>query len=331
MTASVLGTISLGYQWLWNRQAQPAAVKLFVDSEDAHKVDTPHLLHVLREIWGQKSPALLLSVQSPQLLLDLQEHGAATAPRLLEPGQIYADVAQPELIEQGLNPQDVWTIAGWPVKEVWPNSGQPVAQAGVGTIQKLLTAIDVDASLELIEQLLVEEPILAYRFLCHINSTPAGQRGEIDNIRRGLMVLGMSALKAWLLAQRALASQGLRLQPMRIALITRAHLMERLLDAGDEDDLRREVYWCGLLSQMDRLLNEPMATVLRRLPLTQRIEAALLEQTGPYRPYLDIAASLESDQTRETQELCQAQELSMEEVNRSLLKTLAALDSRPAA
>jgi hypothetical protein len=409
MAASVLGTISLGYQLLWNRQRQPVAVKLFVDCEDPHKVDARHLLHVLHELWAQKSPQLLLAIQSPQLLLDVLDHGIASAPHLIiphamlahpdllqrakraharglhmvwqgasserpepaiqalfsrrlnmlsanqalralgsflknqgddqaaasntspiEPGQIYEGVANADLIQHCLNQQGAWALAGWPMEEVLHGQPQQVAQAGIGTLQKLLTAIDADASLELIEHLLSEEPILAYRFLCHVNSTATAQRNEIDNFRRGLMVLGLSSLKAWLLAQRALASQDLNLQPIRIALVTRAHLMERLLDAGEAGDLRREVYWCGLLSQMDRLLNEPITTALKRLLLPQRIEAALIEKDGPYLPYLEIAAALESDQTRVTLDLCQTHGISQEDVNRALLKTLAAMDSRPA-
>jgi hypothetical protein len=64
--------------------------------------------------------------------------------------------------------------------------------------------------------------------------------------------------------------------------------------------------------------------------LPQRIEAALIEKDGPYLPYLEIAAALESDQTRVTLDLCQTHGISQEDVNRALLKTLAAMDSRPA-
>jgi hypothetical protein len=410
MAASVLGTISLGYQWLWNRQRQPFAVQLFVDNDAQVHVDARHLLHVLQEHWGKNSPALLLSIQSPQLLLDVLDHGIATAPSLIiphqmldhpdllqrakraharglhmvwqgpsgerptaeiqtlfsrrfnslsaqqalsalgtylknqaddqtaasntspiEPGQIYEGVANADLIQHCLDQQGVWALAGWPMEEVLHGSPTQLAQPGVGIIQKLLTAIEADASLDLIEHILSDAPLLAYRFLCHVNSTVAAQRNEIETFRRGLMVMGMSALQTWLVAQRALASPDLNLQPIRSAMITRAHLMERLLDAGEADDLRREVYLCGLFSQIDLLLHEPMATSLQRIPLPQRIQAALLEKTGPYRAYLEIAKALESSQTRATHGLCELHEISLEDVNRALLKTLAAVDSRPAA
>jgi c-di-GMP-related signal transduction protein len=142
-------------------------------------------------------------------------------------------------------------------------------------------------------------------------------------------VLGYSVLRAWLLEQLPQASSDLNLQPVRTAMVTRAHLMERLLDAGEEDNLRREVYLCGLLSQIDLLLGEPLSTALQRLPLPERIQAALLQQAGPYRPYLDIATALESPRTRATQALCKAHEISLEEVNRALLRTLAALPAHP--
>ena len=105
--------------------------------------------------------------------------------------------------------------------------------------------------------------------------------------------------------------------------------MERLLDAGEEDDLRREVYLCGLLSQIDLLLGEPLAVALQSLPLPERVSAALLEHSGPYSPYLDVARALESPRTRATHALCNTLEIGMEDLNRALLRTLAGTVGHP--
>jgi EAL and modified HD-GYP domain-containing signal transduction protein len=60
-----------------------------------------------------------------------------------------------------------------------------------------------------------------------------------------------------------------------------------------------------------------------RLPLPGRVASAILGQTGPYAPWLEVATALESGSTRVIREVCKAHRMSSEEVNRALLRTLA--------
>jgi len=138
-----------------------------------------------------------------------------------------------------------------------------------------------------------------------------------------MMVLGVSLLRSWLLEQLPHASNDMNLQPVRSALVIRADLMAQLLDAGDGDDLRREIYQCGLLSQIDLLLGEPLVAALARLPLSDRVTSAILNQSGPYAPYLEIATALESPHTQATRRLCHAHDLELGTVNHALLRTLS--------
>ena len=84
-----------------------------------------------------------------------------------------------------------------------------------------------------------------------------------------------------------------------------------------------------MLSQCALLLYEPRPPAPQSRPGPDRIPAALLEHIGPYSPYLDIARALESPRTRATHALCNSQHVEMEEVNRALLRTLAALPAPP--
>lgn len=243
----------------------------------------------------------------------------------VQPDQIYEAVPSLALASHCLDRHDSWALAGWPIEELTQISHQQPVQPSHSALARLLVAIEQDASLDAIESMLHDEPVLAYRFLRYVNSAALGLRDEVESIRRGLMMLGYSVLKAWLLLQAPQASRDPDLQPLRTGVILRAHLMSRLLDAGEEDELRREVYLCGLLSQIDLLLGEPLAVALQRLPLPQRVQAALLHRQGPYAPYLEIAAALESAHTRSTHALCAAHQIELDVVNRALLRTLAAL------
>lgn len=270
------------------------------------------------------------------LRASLRQHNAGEAlagERLNSPvqaGQIYEALASRVLAEHCLDQQGAWGLAGWPLEDVLHGYRQQRIQPEQRAIVRLIEAIDADASVEQLEHILSAEPILSYRFLRYANSAGLGLRAEIESLRQGLMVLGLSQLRAWLLAQLPHASSDLNLQPVRAAMVLRARLMEHLLDAGDGDDLRRDIYLCGLLSQLDLLLGEPLAPALARLPLSAHSTAALLSQSGPYLPYLEVATALESPHTQSTRALCLAHQMDMEAVNRTVLRTLSHARSHPA-
>jgi EAL and modified HD-GYP domain-containing signal transduction protein len=404
MAHTVLGDVSLGYQFLWNPLRQLGGIHLFVGTEEDIYVDAPHLLKSLGALWSEQAPLLILSIKSHTLLRDLLElspphniwleidqahladsvmvrrvhqahqHGVMmvwrgnpgervsealaycfkrqminlTAAEALvslrvslrrhnndEPlqtkhpkspvvaDQIYESVASHLLAEHCLDEQGAWGVAGWPTEEVLLGYRHQRIQPGRQSIIRLVEAIDADHATDHIEHILSHDPILFYRFLRYANSACLSLRVEIDSLRHALMVLGVSLLRSWLLEQLPHASSDMNLQPVRAAMVIRSDLMAQLLDVGDGDDLRREIYQCGLLSQIDLLLGEPLETALARLPLSERVTSAILKQDGPYSPYLEVATALESPHTQTTRRLCLSHHLELETVNRALLRTLS--------
>ena len=93
-----------------------------------------------------------------------------------------------------------------------------------------------------------------------------------------------------------------------------------------ENELRREVYLCGLFSQLDLLLREPMSNILNRIPLSERIYDAIVQHTGPYAPSLQLAGLLETNDAAAIEQLCEENELHPEDVNRAVLRTLSELE-----
>jgi c-di-GMP-related signal transduction protein len=108
-------------------------------------------------------------------------------------------------------------------------------------------------------------------------------------------------------------------------MVLRARIMAELLDAGEGDALKRELYLCGLLSQIDLLLAEPLVSAFKGIPLPARVTAALLGRDGPYWPYLELATALESTSGQSPRTLCQHFELDAEDVNFALLRSLTSL------
>jgi EAL and modified HD-GYP domain-containing signal transduction protein len=406
MTSSVLGSVTFGYEPIWNRWRKCSGVRLFVEADSTSAVDAQHLLAAIAELWPESAPQLLLQVHSQTLLGGLLDHAPAQALqleiadpwlsdapmagrirkahqrgvqlvwsgdagqtpspevagwfsntlRMLTPrqaldalraslrqhqndgmgsvapgaspvvaGSHYQGLASQALVEHALDRQGVAGVAGWPAEEILHGYRFQQIQPNRVGLTTLLSAIDADESLESLERRLGNEPLLAYRFLRYANSAHLGARAEVDTIRRGLMVMGHSKLREWLLAQLPHANSDLNLNPIRANMVLRARIMERLADAGVEDDLRREVFLCGVLSQLDLFLGEPLGAALHRIPLPGRIASAIIGQSGPYAPWLEVATALESHNPRVIHDVCLAHNMPADEVNRALLRTLAAI------
>lgn len=242
---------------------------------------------------------------------------------MLPAGQILQTPSR-ALADWALDQQAAWAVAGWPLEEMLEQTRAQPPGPSREVIEQLLRAIERDASLPQLEALLSADPVLAYRFLLHLNPQERRRPEPIDTLERGLMVLGLRQVQDWLQGQLAQSSAAPDLRPLRLQLVTRAHLVEHLLDPGDEQELRRELYLCGLFSQLDDLLGQPLAAALERLPLSQRILQALLDHSGPYHPALQLAYALEGARLRTTQQLCESYGFAQEDVNRALLRTLIA-------
>lgn len=412
MAPSTLGQLILGYQMVWNRLRQPAAVQLFLAPHGQEPIEGAHFLRMLEQTWSELCPPLLLTPQGAALATDLLDHASSEGPQLvvqndllradavvgavqrahargvpmvwrgapgqrpdaamaryftrtvltltpaetivgahaamrqapatgkpsapnagpfadthgpIPPDQIVEAVPSRLMADYCLDRQQAWGVAGWPVDDVLLSHQRQPIQPSHRAIVLLIHQTDADAALELIEHTLAEEPLLAYRFLRFTNSAALGLRTGVESLRHGLMLLGLSRFKAWLMEMLPLASDEPDMDPVRMGMVIRARMVENQLDAGDEDALRREVFLCGMLSQVDGLLGESLKDALHRLPLSERINGAILGNSGPYAPFLELAAALEYPNMDKVPGLCATHELDLGEVNRTLLRVLAQL------
>lgn len=249
---------------------------------------------------------------------------------LLE-GQMYEDIHSQSLARRCLEHYHASAIAGWPTEDVLHRlRGARVLHPSHAHVQRLMQAVDADQSLETFEEILSEDPLLAYRFMLYANSVAVGARNPINSLRRALAMLGYGLLKAWLANQLVHASHDKDLQPIRLSTVMRSQLTAHLLDAGVSQELRSEVYLCGLFAQLHEVLDEPLETTLTRLPLSERIADAAVRGEGPYAPSLQLANALESEHGATTiRQVCEEHDISLEHVNRTLLRLACEWHNQP--
>lgn len=249
----------------------------------------------------------------------------AAKPLNLLDGQMYEGLQNLELARLCLDSHDAGAVAGWPVADTVRAFRLEQPQPARDSVRRLMQAIDAEQSIDQLEHLLGEDPVLAYRFMLYTNSAALGLRRGVDSLRRGLVMMGLGTLQRWLSDQLPHACTHADLVPLRTQMVVRARLAEELIEAGVSLELQREMYLCCLFSQLDLLLHEPLATLLRRMPLSERIFDAVINNTGPYAEVLQMSAALASTDAATIRRLREQGQWEAEELNRMLLRTLSDL------
>lgn len=269
------------------------------------------------------SSMLRLAPQDAIQLMQLQPGAQAPAHLALLDRQMYEDLHSRAILHRCLDQHQAAAIVGWPAEDIQHKlRGERALAPSHEHVMRLLKAVDADESFDAFELILSEDPMLAYRFMVYTNSASIALRSGVDSLRKGFVMLGYGTLKTWLTNQLPQASTEKDLQPIRTATVMRAELTERLLDPGVSQELRSEVYLCGLFSRLDEVLDEPLSQTLQRLPLSERIHDAAVDEQGPYAPSLLLAKALEREDGPVLRELCERFEIDLEHVNRTLLRSI---------
>lgn len=400
MTRTVLDSVALGYQPVWNRSRQLAAVRMPVLVLDRASVDGQHFVRALGNDWPRAAPTLIIAPRSlplvDQLLqlppipntwlevpgdllasaegrarmaaavrrghqllrqtglsaitgeevppldvrslvhlspedvlatlqaLPAEPGGAPAGPSPLRADHIYGGVANRAVAEHALDTAGAWGVLGWPEEDTLQSFRRHPLACDQATILATSEALANECTLDQLERLIRQDPVMVYRVLLLVNSALHGRDREINSLRHAIMMLGFTVLGQWVTEQLAGAETDVALHPVRYAMVMKARLAQHLLDPGSDDNLRSEIFVTALFAQLDRLLHEPLAKVLHRLPLSGRIHDALLRQTGPYNAYLSVSdAQGRADQLHRLPLVCDQHDISLETANQAMLRMLA--------
>ncbi|WP_213994795.1 HDOD domain-containing protein [Arsukibacterium sp.] len=136
---------------------------------------------------------------------------------------------------------------------------------------------------------------LSYKLLRYSNSSIFKRRAEIETIKQALVVLGQVELKKFLsLLFTAQISSDKPAELMRMSM-TRARFAEGLASIDGKVDTGK-AFLTGLMSLMDAILDEPITSVMEKLPLAKEIKDALVENSGVLADYMALIKYYEAAQ-----------------------------------
>lgn len=138
---------------------------------------------------------------------------------------------------------------------------------------RLLTRLNSDdLSMDELERIIASEVQLSVRLLKFIKSAYIGLPNTVDSIRKALLFVGVKTLAA--IATLLMMSQFAH-KPDELVFM--AMVRAKMADTLGQRDVDPEPYFTtGMLSMLDALMDMPMDELLEQMPLSERINEALL-------------------------------------------------------
>lgn len=215
-------------------------------------------------------------------------------------------------------------VLGWPIDEVVARPGRRGGtQPDQQVILELIRKVDAEEPIERLESTLRRDPTLAFKLLRYINSPAFGLRVEINSFAHAIMMLGYSKLKRWLALLLATAGKDDDMKPVMFAAVRRGLLMEELARGSLDDEMRGELFICGVFSLLDKMMGESFETLLKTIPVPERVYQALAHDDGPYAPYCALIRAVEAESLYDIRDAAERLLMGQSEMNRALLKALA--------
>jgi EAL and modified HD-GYP domain-containing signal transduction protein len=214
---------------------------------------------------------------------------------------------------------------GWPLDDplVRP-AGRAAVPQDVQVVLELINGVDREAPVPQLEGVLKKDPTLAFRLMRYLNSPAFGLSVEINSFGHALMMLGYQRLKRWLALLLASSAKDANAKSIMFAAVRRGLLMEELVRSNGDAEMRGEMFICGVFSLLDRLLQQSFDDLFKSVPVPERVRQALLGESGPFQPYLELVRAIEQESLFDIRECTEKLFMVPGEVNRALLAALAA-------
>ena len=158
--------------------------------------------------------------------------------------------------------------------------GQKVKANEVVLIQLLQALNDPKATPEIIEKLILQDPILTYKLLRIVNSAAYALVREVESVAQAVVLLGLEQVRKWATVI-SLDSHTGKPEELTRNLLTRAHMCE-LIAIKLKRQPASSFFMAGMMSGIHLLLDIPQDELLVQLPLADDLKQAIAEYKGPY-------------------------------------------------
>lgn len=169
-------------------------------------------------------------------------------------------------------------------------SGNTLKPSRMALLNILKLLEDPDCDISDLENLISQDITLSYKILRIINSAFYGFRRKIDSVKQAVVSLGLKVIRDWFIVI-SLTDIDDKPESLMFQTLQRARMMQLLAEVmGLNKDTG---FTIGLFSSIDAIMDQPMESILKALPLSNEITEALLEREGILGELLDIVIRYE--------------------------------------
>ncbi|MEL7045351.1 MAG: HDOD domain-containing protein, partial [Pseudomonadota bacterium] len=132
---------------------------------------------------------------------------------------------------------------------------------------------------------------LSVRVLNHVNSAANALNRTMDSVREAVVYLGRDHIRS-LVTLLLMARVEQKPAALMVIALVRAKLCELMTDTMENGD-PGAFFTVGLFSVLDALMDLPMDEVVKNLPISEELVAALVDREGTMGEALELAISIE--------------------------------------
>ncbi|NPA25579.1 MAG: HDOD domain-containing protein, partial [Deltaproteobacteria bacterium] len=181
--------------------------------------------------------------------------------------------------------------------------GREIPAAQLALLELVSAVNQEDFDCDELEAIINRDLGLSYRLLRYINSPFFAKAHKISAIRQAIAYLGHNELRRFVaLSSMAELSQNKPDELLRLACI-RARFCELLGEISHLKVKKAELFTVGLFSLLDAIIDQPMAEIIKKLPLSNELVRALTERKGRLAAFLVLAIAYEKGRWRTVEKL----------------------------
>ena len=175
---------------------------------------------------------------------------------------------------------------------------QVMRERDIGSLKMNLLQIMSEAgssefSISRLEKLISRDVGISYKLLRYLNSPYFRRANEISSIRHAIVMLGENGIKRFLSVIVLAELSDDKPSELLKSSVIRARFCENLaLQKGFRPD-PSELFTLGLFSLIDAILECPMESIMKKLPLSSGIKSCLAGKSTAFRAYLECTIHYE--------------------------------------
>jgi len=153
-----------------------------------------------------------------------------------------------------------------------------ISTSRVAALQLLARLQQIDVSVNDLVTLVSQDVSLSLKILQYVNCSAMGVRQKVVSIRQAIVMLGLGRLRtlAGLIMLSNLSTGPRTVMTTALVRATMCESLGRLLHSNDIGSF----YIVGLFSMLDVMLDQPLEAVLKSLPLSDDVKAAIVGRIG---------------------------------------------------